>query len=371
MTHNLVNSENTSTILVRRIIHFDIDAFFASVEQLDHPEYQGLPVIVGGDSDRSVVSTCSYEARKYGIKSAMSIVVAKKLCPNGIYVDGNMKRYSTLSHQIFEYVESRFKHVQRVSIDEAYIDVSDYSDPWFIAHEIKRAVNQLTGLTISVGISYNKFLAKLASDWNKPNGIFEIKHDDIPKLLLPLPIIKIHGLGKKTCEKLNRIGIFTIEDLYHYPSELLNNIIGESWATEIIDRIHGIDNRPVCEYSERKSYGKETTFDNDTSDRNEIYSVLLNYLDRIHQKLEEKGLMPRTLTIKIKYFDFDQFTKSHSLEYNTNDYRILKENLDIMYENLELSKAVRLVGLTFSNLEDTDYKQFNLLENALYEKEVF
>ncbi len=350
----------------RKIIHFDIDAFFASVEQLDHPEYKGLPVIVGGDSDRGVVSTCSYEARKYGVRSAMSVVVAKKLCPNGIYVYGNMKRYSDLSRQIFETIESLFECVQRVSIDEAYIDVTDLSDPWMIANEIKKVVYQLTGLTISVGISYNKFLAKLASDWNKPNGIFEIKRSDIPDLLLPLPIIKIHGLGKKTCEKLNRIGIFTIEDLYHYPSDLLNNIIGESWAKEVVDRIHGIDNRPVREYSEHKSYGKETTFDSDTSDRSEIYAILLNYLTRIHHKLEEKDLMPRTMTIKIKYFDFDQFTKSHSLEYNTNDYKILKANLENMFENLHLSKPVRLVGLTFSNLEESDYKQFNLLENSLF-----
>ncbi len=362
-TNNVCDSYATNS---RRIIHFDIDAFFASVEQLDHPEYKGLPVIVGGDSDRSVVSTCSYEARKYGVRSAMSIVVAKKLCPNGIYVYGNMKRYSELSQQIFETIESRFDSVQRVSIDEAYIDVTDFPDPWIIAHEIKKVVNQMTGLTISVGISYNKFLAKLASDWNKPNGIFEIKSEDIPNILLPLPIIKIHGLGKKTCEKLNRIGIFTIEDLYHYPSELLNNIIGESWAKEIVDRIRGIDNRPVQEYAERKSYGKETTFEVDTSNRAEIYAILLKYLTRIQHKLEEKGLMPRTLTIKIKYFDFEQFTKSHSLEYNTNDYQILKENLDSLFENLELSKSVRLVGLTFSNLEDTDYKQFNILENALF-----
>ena len=156
---------------MRKIIHFDIDAFFASVEQLDHPEYKGKPLIVGGDSDRSVVSTCSYEARKYGVRSAMSIVVAKKLCPQGIYVYGNMKRYAEISTAIFEYIESKFEIVQRVSIDEAYIDVSDCEDPWDIARIIKKEVHAMTGLTISVGISYNKFLAKLASDWNKPDGI--------------------------------------------------------------------------------------------------------------------------------------------------------------------------------------------------------
>lgn len=348
----------------RKIIHFDIDAFFASVEQLDHPEYRGKPLIVGGDSDRSVVSTCSYEARAFGVKSAMSIVVAKKLCPNGIYVFGNMSRYAEISHQIFEWIESEFEIVQRVSIDEAYIDVSDYDSPWEIASYIKNGIFQMTGLTVSVGISYNKFLAKLSSDWKKPNGIFEITPQDIPNILLPLPIIKIHGLGKKTCEKLNRIGIFTIEDLYQYPCELLNNIIGESWAKEIIERIHGVDSRPVKEYGKRKSYGKETTLEADTLDRELIYSILDNYLKRIRKRLEEKGLMAKTLTIKIKYGDFEQFTKSHSLEYHTNDLGILSDMLLSMYESLELTKTVRLVGLTFSNLENIDYKQFNLLELA-------
>ncbi|OJV61929.1 MAG: hypothetical protein BGO41_06695 [Clostridiales bacterium 38-18] len=346
----------------RQIIHFDIDAFFASVEQLDHPEYRGKPLIVGGDSDRSVVSTCSYEARAYGVHSAMSIVVAKKLCPNGIYVYGNMQRYSDISSQIFDLIESEFDTVQRVSIDEAYIDVTGLENPIEIAKRIKKEVNELTGLTISVGISYNKFLAKLASDWNKPNGIFEIVPSQIPDLLRPLPIIKIHGLGKKSCEKLNRIGIFTIDDLYSYPSELLNDILGEAWAKEIIDRIHGIDDRPVKEYAERKSYGRETTLEEDSDDRELLYAILYKYLVKIQHRLDEKSLMPRTLTIKIKYHDFEQFTKSHSLEYNTNDFNILEATLINMFEGLNLEKPVRLIGLSFSNLEDADYKQFNILE---------
>ncbi len=347
---------------MRKIIHFDIDAFFASVEQLDHPEYKGKPLIVGGDSDRSVVSTCSYEARKFGVRSAMSIVVAKKLCPQGIYVYGNMKRYAEISRQIFDYIEAKFDVYQSVSIDEAYIDVTDYDDVWAVARNLKEEVYQMTGLTISVGISYNKFLSKLASDWNKPNGIFEIKPSDIPHILLPLPIIKIHGLGAKTCEKLNRIGIFTVEDLYQYPSDLLTKFVGDAWAKEIIDRIHGIDDRPVKEYGERKSYGKEITLDVDTDDRELIYSILKKYLVRIQGRLEDKGLMAKTLTIKIKYHDFEQFTRSHSLEYNTNDFSILEETLMTMFEHLHLSKPVRLVGLTFSNFENADYKQFNLLE---------
>ena len=348
----------------RTIIHFDIDAFFASVEQNDHPEYKGKPLIVGGDSDRSVVSTCSYEARVYGVRSAMSTVVAKKLCPHGIFVDGNMARYVEVSRSIFEWIESHYDVVQRVSIDEAYIDITGLGNPEEIAKFIKKHIFAMTQLTVSVGISYNKFLAKLASDWNKPDGIFEIKATDIPTLLFPLPIIKIHGLGKKTCEKLNRIGIFTIEDLYHYPVELLNTIIGDSWAKEIIDRIHGVDHRPVMESSERKSYGRETTFESDIDDRVVLFNTLNRFLIKIYTKLDSKSLMAKTITIKIKYLDFTHFTKSHSLEYHTNDFNVLSDSLRTLFDSIVLEKPVRLIGVTLSNLENSDYKQFNFLENT-------
>lgn len=351
----------------RQIIHLDIDAFFASVEQLDHPEYRHLPVIVGGDSDRSVVSTCSYEARQYGVKSAMSIVVAKKLCPHGIYVDGNMKRYVEISHSIFDKISQQFQITEQVSIDEAYIDVTNVEHVWKIAKSLKQSIYDDTGLTVSIGISYNKFLAKLASDWNKPNGIFQITHADIPHILFPLPIIKIHGLGKKTCVKLNQIGIFTVEDLFQYPSELLYPIIGESWANEIIERIHGIDHRPVGDASERKSYGREITLEADTDHRDVLYQQLLQYLYKIHASICKKELMTKTLTIKVKYFDFEQFTKSYSLEFHTNDLKILMNAFDALFNSIQFQKPVRLIGLTFSNLEDSKYKQFTLLETHYFE----
>ncbi len=364
MVYNLYRTDVLKEAeMTRRIIHFDIDAFFASVEQLDYPEYRGKPLIVGGKSDRGVVATCSYEARKYGVRSAMSSVVAQKLCPQGIFVHGRMNRYQEISIQIFKYIEEKFEHVERVSIDEAYIDVTEEKETTMeIACQIKKDINAMTGLTISVGISYNKFLAKLASDWKKPDGIFEIKAMDIPNILLPLPIIKIHGLGRKTCERLNRIGIFTIEDLYQYPESLLSDILGESWSKEIVQRIHGIDQRPVIENHTRKSYGKETTLSEDTFDRSVLLTILEDYLGKIHSGLAKRSLTTKTLTIKIKYCDFEQFTKSHSLDYHTNNYAVLSEALQIMFRNLKLDKSVRLVGLTASNLESESYKQFNLLE---------
>jgi len=201
-------------MMKRKILHVDMDAFFAAVEQLDHPELRGKAVIVGSSSERGVVATCSYEARVFGIHSAMSGPVAKRLCPHAIFVRGNHARYSQVSKEVFTIIEGLANTIEKVSIDEAYIDITDlYQSPLYVAKAIKQAVYEATGLTISVGISYNKFLAKLASDWNKPDGLFEIKEEDLVALLDDLPIIKVHGLGKKSVARLNRIGIFTIKDL--------------------------------------------------------------------------------------------------------------------------------------------------------------
>ena len=345
---------------MRRIIHMDRDAFFAQVEQLDHPQWRGKPLIVGGNSDRGVVATCSYEARKYGVRSAMSTVVAKKLCPNAIFVSGNMARYMEISKQIFTYLESQYTIFEQVSVDEAYIDVTDETlCALEIAKKIKDDVLALTGLTISVGISYNKFLAKLASEWEKPNGLFVIHPEMIPHILLPLPIGKIHGLGKKSCERLNRIGIFTVGDLYVYPKALVFNLLGEAWGNEIIQYIHGVDTRPVQASYERKSYGKETTLSCDTSDKASILSLLHDYLETICCELDEKKLIAKTLTLKIKYSDFEQFTKRHSLEHHTMHSAIWHQTLDCTFDSIDLRKPVRLVGVTLSNFESEAVEQFH------------
>jgi len=346
----------------RTIVHFDIDAFFASVEQLDHPELRNQPVIVGGNSERGVVATCSYEARKFGVRSAMSSVVAKRKCPNGIFVKPRMNRYSDISKSIFEYIESIGCDIQQVSVDEGYLDITSLDIlPMQFAKELKEAIFGLTGLTISVGISYNKFLAKLASDWNKPDGIFEINASQVPDILLPLPIIKIHGLGKKTCEKLNRVGIFTIEDMYTYPQEALSKLIGENYAKEIIDRIHGIDNRPVKTEHERKSYGRETTLADDTMDRMYLQQILEAFFYRLVKRLSDKNLMAKTVTIKIKYSDFEQFTRSYSLDKATHHEILLLDAFQRLFQQIELEKPVRLIGLSFSNLETLAFEQYNFL----------
>lgn len=350
-------------IMNRKIIHVDIDAFFASVEQLDNPKLKGKPVIVGGIGERGVVATASYEARKYGVHSAMSTQIARKLCPNGIFLKGRHDRYKEASMEVFEVLREITNKIQKISIDEAYLDVSSLAcSPKEIGIRIKKAVKKKTGLDISVGISYNKFLAKLASDWDKPDGLFEIKKDDIPQLLEPLSILKVHGLGKKTAARLNRIGIFTIEDLLKYSLPSLEPILGQLWAREIYDRIRGIDDRPVITTRERKSYGRETTFTKDIKDKEFIKKVLNVFAREIVDDLKSNHKAIRTVTIKIKFEDFHQITRSHSLEYHTDDIHIIKKTLKMILDNIELEKKIRLAGISLSNICDYDNVQLNIFD---------
>ena len=255
----------------RLILHVDMDAFFASVEQLDNKELRGKPVIVGGVSERGVVSTCSYEARKYGIHSAMPVFIARKLCPQGIYLRTRMFRYKQVSEQVFNILKDVTEIIEPLSIDEAYLDITNsrFKSGIEAANYIKSRVLREVGLTISIGISYNKFLAKLASDWNKPNGIKIITRDMIPEILLPFPVSKIYGLGKKSVEKLNNMGIFTVKDLYEMPKEFYVEYLGK-YGLEIYDRIRGIDNREVEVQRDRKSYGRERTLKIDTKEKEDL-----------------------------------------------------------------------------------------------------
>lgn len=347
----------------KRILHVDLDAFFASVEQLDYPTLRGKPVIVGGSSDRGVVSTCSYEARKFGVHSAMSVLQAKKLCPKGVFVKGRMERYIEISKEVFSILETITTQIERVSIDEAYLDITEVKKPSYnIAIWIKNTVYEKIGITISIGISYNKFLAKLASDWNKPNGIFEIKKKDVPDILKPLPIGKIHGLGKKTSKKLNNIGIYTIADLMQYNEEYFAYFFGKARSREIYERIRGIDQRPVKSDGKRKSISRETTFMKNIDDRQYIKETLLNFLFEINFKLVKEEKTARTLTIKIKYEDFKQITKSHSLSAGTNNKNIFEDSLENLYSTLEFKKKVRLAGISLSNLEDNKTYQLSLFD---------
>lgn len=346
--------------MYRKILHVDLDAFFASVEELDNPALKGKPVIVGGTSERGVVATANYEARKYGVHSAMPSYIAKQKCPNGIFIRGNHERYRQVSKDVFEILYSITNLVQPISIDEAYLDVTHLSmDAVSIGKLIKKRVRTEVGITISVGVSYNKFLAKLASDWKKPNGLFVIQPDQIPELLKPLSVKKVHGLGAKSVEKLNRIGIFTIGDLLKYSEAYLTEYMG-SFGSEIYHLIRGEDQRPVKVTRKIKSIGRETTLSQNTTDVVFMKEIIEPFCHKIYKSLVKKGLHAKTVTVKYKTANFQNHTRSRTLLksiYKAED--IFKIGCEIM-DDIEFNEPIRLIGITVSNLHEADTEQLSL-----------
>ncbi len=343
------------------ILHVDMDAFFASVEQRDNPELQGKPVIVGGISERGVVSTCSYEARKYGVHSAMPIFMAKEKCPGGIYVCGRYGRYVQISQEIFKIFLEVSDMVEAVSIDEAFIDISEgkIRDGMEAARYIKRRVFKELNLTLSIGISYNKFLAKLASDWNKPNGIKEITKDMVPEILFPLKVERIHGLGKVSANKLNNMGIYYIKELYKMPKEFFVEYMGKN-GLDIYDRIRGIDNRKVVVSHERKSVGKEITLKYDTNNKEELMEYIKNFACYIEKYLTENNIMAKTLTLKYKTEHFENHTRSRTLNrYICRRDEIIEESREILKAE-QFSAKVRLIGISMSSFKENEISQLSL-----------
>jgi DNA polymerase-4 len=350
---------------MRKILHVDLDAFFASVEELDNKDLIGKPVIVGGKSDRGVVSTCNYKAREFGVHSAMAGFIAKKKCPNGIFIRPRMERYLEISNQVFNVILSITDQVQKVSIDEAYIEITDlYQSPMYIAKLIKSRVYNEVGITISVGISYNKFLAKIASDWNKPDGIKEITEDMIPEILKPLKVREIHGIGEISAKKLNSLGIFYVRDLLNYSKNNLNSFLGNV-GEDIYYRIRGIDTRSLKEEVKNKSYGTETTLKKDTRNREKLYLILLDMMESIYYGLNRKNKVAKTLSIKIKFNDFTVITRSFTTQhylFNKDDYiQVMKR----IFDDIEIVKNVRLIGISVTNIDENENEQLNIFDYNL------
>lgn len=344
------------------ILHVDMDAFFASVEQRDNPELKGKPVIVGGMSERGVVSTCSYEARKYGVSSAMPIFMAKEKCPNGIFVSGRYGRYTKVSQDIFKVLNDITPIIEQVSIDEGYLDISHsgFKNGMEAARYIKNRVFREVGLTISVGISYNKFLAKLASDWNKPNGIKEISREMVPEILLPLPLSKVHGLGRVSVGKLNNMGIYYVRDLYKMSKEFCMEYLGKN-GLEIYERIRGIDNRKIETVRERKSVGKERTLKFDTNNKEELLEYIKEFSYEIESILNRKNVMGKTITLKFKTKDFQNHTRSRTLNYYISRQNEIYNAAKEMLESEELHQSLRLIGVSISSFKETEFEQMTLL----------
>ncbi|MBA1335811.1 MAG: DNA polymerase IV [Firmicutes bacterium] len=346
----------------RRIIHFDIDAFFASVEQLDNPELKGKPVIVGGTGKRGVVSTCSYEARRFGIHSAMPMFIAKKKCPDGVYLMPRHNRYAEISEKIFCIFDEYSALVERLSIDEAFLDATgNPKTAMEIAMEIKQRVVESTGLTISAGISYNKFLAKLASDWNKPDGLFVIAPEMVPAILYPLSVNKVYGIGKKAQDKLNSLGIYTIKDLLTLNEERMKSIFGKQ-GKEIFDRIRGKDERAVISHREVKSVGRETTFERDTTNREMLKAILFEFSKEIAATLYDRNLFGRTVTVKIRTSSFKTITRSKSGDGYLNGIHNIHKAACSILEEIIFDEPVRLIGISVSNLTAHPTKQLSIFE---------
>lgn len=343
-----------------KIIHLDMDAFYAAVEERDNPSLKGHPVIVGGLSDHGVVTTANYIARKYGIHSAMPIFKAKKLCPNGYYIRPRIGKYGEESRQVFNILYEFTDLVEQVSIDEAYLDVSHIDKCSLrIVREIKEAVFKRTGLTMSVGISYNKFLAKLASDWNKPDGIKIISPHMVPEILLPLSIKSVHGIGPKSAKRLNNIGVYTIKDLILLSEEFLIDLFGKS-GRETFNRIRGIDHREVDTFRERKSLGTETTLERKTWDKEELISYLKEFSNEISKSLIFKRLHGRTISLKVKCSDFTVHSRSRTLSNHTNSQTEIFHTAIGLLNEISLDKEIRLIGLSVSNLITMNLKQLSL-----------
>lgn len=343
------------------IIHLDMDAFYASVEGLDNPKLKGKPVIVGGRSNRGIVTTANYEARKYGIHSAMPLFIAKQKCPHGIYIPTRKDRYSEISKKVFEILYEITDLVEKLSIDEAFLDISDLNkNPVDICKYIRTRVKKEIGLTMSFGISYNKFLAKIASDWKKPEGLTIITEKMIPDILLPLKIGKVYGIGKKSEEKFNHIGVYTVSDLMNLSEEHLVKLLGKS-GREVYQRIRGIDNRKVNPFRERKSIGTERTF-KEIRDKEILKKYLLDYSKELSELMIKKQIKGKTINIKMKYEDFSSHTKSVTLEYYTNEEKKIYKIAIELFNDLPLDKHVRLIGLSISNLIDNKFSQMSFLE---------
>ena len=394
-------------------MHVDMDAFFASIEQLDHPEYKGHPVIVGGLSSRGVVATCSYEARKFGVHSAMPISRAKKLCPDGIYVYPRMDRYKEVSHQIFSIMKEFTPHIEPLSIDEAFLEVSGmstmYSGPKALGRSIKDRVFEETGLIISAGLAPNKFLAKLASDLDKPDGLVVIPYGREKEILAPLPIKRIWGVGPRTEKILKTGGFHLMRHIQALPDESsLIPLVGNQ-ARRIWELANGIDDRPVETDRKIQSIGAEETYEEDLTDGSAIELEFRYFANRLSKRLRKRNLLGHTVSIKVRYDDFTTVSRQKRLDTPSDHEHVFFETALLLWNKLMQDKTskkpkgkakeleslgattkiqdkactysseetrwmdppgpIRLLGLTVSGLDEEVPMQDSLFESPKYETE--
>ncbi|KAB7731115.1 DNA polymerase IV [Rudanella paleaurantiibacter] len=341
---------------IRKIIHIDMDAFYASVEQRDNPELRGKPVAVGGSRARGVVAAASYEARTFGVRSAMASVTAIRKCPDLIFVKPRFEVYKAVSAQI-RAVFAEYTHlIEPLSLDEAYLDVTEnragLASATEIARQIKAKIRETTQLTASAGVSYNKFLAKLASDHRKPDGLFVIKPADGPRFVESLPVGTFHGIGRVTAGKMNALGIFTGLDLRQQSEEFLTRHFGKA-GHHYYHIARGIDERAVNPDRVRKSVGSENTFETDLSTEQALVEGLQPLIDDVWAYCQHRQIGARTVTLKVKYADFQQITRSRTISTVLPDRTTLERICqELLQSILPVTQGVRLLGVSLSTLSD-------------------
>ncbi len=339
------------------MFHVDMDAFYASVEQADHPEYRGLPVIIGAaPGGRGVVSACSYEARKFGIHSAMPISEAYRRCPRGVYLPVRMQRYQEVSARIMERFEEFSPDIQQISVDEAFLDMTGterlFGPPEKTARRIKQRIKEETGLAISIGIAPNKFLAKLASDFDKPDGLFRVRPGEAEQFLDRLELKELWGIGSKTLERLREYGIVSVPQLRSISLEALRGLFGRAAGEFMYRAVRGIDPGILTKETKSRSVSGEHTFPEDTRDREAVHNVLLELSHEVMFRLMKQELTGHTVVLKLRYEDFTTSSMQHSLRHPVHSAEELYElALQLLQEKWERHKAVRLIGVGIAGVE--------------------
>jgi DNA polymerase IV len=341
-----------------QIIHLDMDAFYPAVEVLDNPKLKGKPVIVGGSQERGVVSSASYEARKYGVHSAQPMARAIRLCPKGIFLPVRMSRYHEVSEKVFEIFRRFTPLVEPLSIDEAFLDVAGstrlFGGPVDIARKIKKAVFQETGLTVSAGVAPSKFVAKIASDLEKPDGLTVVREDRVREFLDPLPVSRMWGVGKVTQEALEKLNIRTFRDLSRTPVEVLEGRFGK-YGAKMHQLSMGIDERGVEPEHDAKSIGHEETFSGDITEVALARKELLALADKLARRMRQEWLKGRTITLKVKYSDFVLITRSATLPRPTDDASEIYSNACSLLNKTAVGKRpVRLLGISLSQFVNAE-----------------
>ena len=355
----IVNSSN------RSILHLDLDTFFVSVERLQNHKLKGKPVLIGGMSDRGVVASCSYEARKYGVHSAMPMKMARTLCNDAIIIRGDMDQYSKYSNMVTEIIAEKAPVYEKTSIDEHYVDLTGMdrffgSLKW--STELRKSITRNTGLPISFGLSLNKTVSKIATGEAKPNGQREVRKEDVKPFLSPLSIQKIPGIGSKTFQMLRTMGITTIEMLSGIPLDVMERMLGKNGAV-IWKKANGIDLTPVKPYTERKSISTEQTFDQDSTDIKRMNEIIASMVEKIAFELRKKQKLTSCVTVKIRYSNFDTHTLQKRITYTSFDHTLTKVAKELFKKLYARRMLIRLIGVKFSHLVH-GFQQLNLFEDT-------